>query len=104
MSVIASDLGIQLPLVPEYTTNNAHMFFISFDSLEQRSHYIQKLKEKDILAVFHYISLHSSPYYNEKHDGGVLRNSDKFTDTLLRLPLFYELTENEIDMIVSCFE
>ena len=104
MSVIASDLGIQLPLVPEYATNNAHMFFISFDSLEQRSHYIQKLKEKDILAVFHYISLHSSPYYHEKHDGGVLRNSDKFTDTLLRLPLFYELTENEIDMIVSCFE
>jgi dTDP-4-amino-4,6-dideoxygalactose transaminase len=104
MSVIASDLGIQLPLVPEYATNNAHMFFISFDSLEQRSHYIQKLKEKDILAVFHYISLHSSPYYHEKHDGGVLMNSDKFTDTLLRLPLFYELTENEIDMIVSCFE
>ena len=104
MSVIASDLVIQLPLVPESATNNAHMFFISFDSLEQRSHYIQKLKEKDILAVFHYISLHSSPYYHEKHDGGVLRNSDKFTDTLLRLPLFYELTENEIDMIVSCFE
>ena len=103
MSVIASDLGIQLPLVPEYATNNAHMFFISFDSLEQRSHYIQKLKEKDILAVFHYISLHSSPYYQDKHDGRVLINSDKFTDTLLRLPLFYELSENEIDMIVSCF-
>lgn len=104
MSVIASDLGIQLPLVPEYATNNAHMFFISFDSLEQRSHYIQKLKEKDILAVFHYISLHSSPYYHKKHDGRVLVNSDKFTDTLLRLPLFFELTENEIDTIISCFE
>lgn len=103
MSAVATDLNIQLPLVPEYATNNAHMFFISFDSLEQRSHYIQKLKEKDILAVFHYISLHSSPYYQDKHDGRVLINSDKFTDTLLRLPLFYELSENEIDMIVSCF-
>ena len=103
MSVIASDLGIQLPLVPEYATNNAHMFFISFDSLEHRSHYIQKLKENDILAVFHYISLHSSPFYKDKHDGRVLKNSDKFTDNLLRLPLFYELSENEIDMIVSCF-
>ena len=103
MSVIASDLGIQLPLVPEYATNNAHMFFISFDSLEQRSHYIQKLKEKDILAVFHYISLHSSPYYHKKHDGRVLVNSDKFTDTLLRLPLYYELTHDEIDTIVNCF-
>lgn len=103
MSAIVADLNIKLPSIPEYATNNAHMFFISFDNLEHRSHYIQKLKEKDILAVFHYISLHSSPYYHEKHDGRVLINSDIFTDTLLRLPLFYELTENEIDMIASCF-
>ena len=103
MSAIAADLNIQLPSIPEYATNNAHMFFISFDSLEHRSHYIQKLKENDILAVFHYISLHSSPYYHDKHDERVLINSDKFTDTLLRLPLYYELTENEIDLIVSCF-
>jgi dTDP-4-amino-4,6-dideoxygalactose transaminase len=103
-SVFANDLAIQLPLVPEYATNNAHMFFVSFSSLDERSYYIQKLKEKDILAVFHYISLHSSPYYHCKHDGRVLGNSDKFTDTLLRLPLFFELTENEIDIIVSCFK
>ena len=104
LSTIASDLAIQLPLVPEYATNNAHMFFINFDTLEQRSIAIQKLKGKEILAVFHYISLHSSPYYHEKHDGRVLMNSDKFTNTLLRLPLFYELSENEIDSIVSCFK
>ncbi len=103
LSAISSDLGIQLPLVPEYATNNAHMFFISFKNIEQRSQYIQKLKEKDILAVFHYISLHSSPYYHKKHDGRVLVNSDKFTDTLLRLPLYYELTHDEIDTIVNCF-
>ena len=104
LSPIVTDLNIQLPLVPEYATNNAHMFFINFDSLEQRSKAIQKLKEKEILAVFHYISLHSSPYYSEKHDGRVLMNSDKFTNTLLRLPLFYELSENEIDSVVSCFK
>lgn len=104
LSAIMSDLNIQLPLVPKFATNNAHMFFINFDSLEHRSHYIQKLKENDILAVFHYISLHSSPYYNEKHDGRVLMNSDKFTNTLLRLPLFFELTENEIDTIISCLK
>jgi dTDP-4-amino-4,6-dideoxygalactose transaminase len=104
MSAVATDLAIQLPLVPEYATNNAHMFFISFNNIEQRSQYIQKLKEKDILAVFHYISLHSSPYYHEKHDGRVLENSDKFTDTLLRLPLYYELTEKDIDLIVDCFK
>ena len=103
MKAIANNLAIQLPFVPEYATNNAHMFFISFDNLEQRTHYIQKLKEKDILAVFHYISLHSSQYYNEKHDGRNLKNSDKFTDTLLRLPLFFELSENDIDAIEFCF-
>lgn len=104
MSAIVADLNIKLPSIPEYATNNAHMFFINFDSLEQRSKAIQKLKEKEILAVFHYISLHSSPYYSEKHDGRVLMNSDKFTNTLLRLPLFYELSENEIDSVVSCFK
>ena len=100
---IANSLSIQLPLVPEYSTNNAHMFYINFKNLEQRTQYIQKLKEKDILAVFHYISLHSSPYYHSKHDGRELVNSDKFTNTLLRLPLFFELTESEIDKIISCF-
>lgn len=102
-STIASDLRIQLPLVPEYATNNAHMFFICFDNLDQRSKSIQKFKEKDILAVFHYISLHTSPYYQDKHDGRILVNSDKFTDTLLRLPLYYELTYDEIDTIVAYF-
>jgi dTDP-4-amino-4,6-dideoxygalactose transaminase len=103
LSPIATVLNIQLPLVPEYATNNAHMFFINFDTLEQRSKAIQKLKENDILAVFHYISLHSSSYYIERHDDRVLLNSDKFTNTLLRLPLFYELSEKDIDYIVECF-
>ncbi|MCL9809098.1 dTDP-4-amino-4,6-dideoxygalactose transaminase [Flavobacterium luminosum] len=104
MSAVASEVAIYLPQIPEYATNNGHMFFINFESLEQRTKVIQKLKEKDILAVFHYISLHSSPYYQDKHDGRVLENSDKFTDTLLRLPLFYELNEKEIDRIIECFK
>jgi dTDP-4-amino-4,6-dideoxygalactose transaminase len=79
------------------------MFYIVFSSLEHRFKYIQKLKEKDILAVSHYISLHSSPYYLNEHDGRDLINSDKFTETLLRLPLFYDLTMEEIDSIVNCF-
>jgi dTDP-4-amino-4,6-dideoxygalactose transaminase len=92
-----------LPQSPEFSENNAHMFYISFDSLKKRSNCIKKLKENEIHAVFHYISLHSSPYYKSKHDGRVLVNSDKFTDTLLRLPLYYELNEKEIDKIVGCF-
>jgi dTDP-4-amino-4,6-dideoxygalactose transaminase len=82
---------IQLPIIPEYATNNGHMFFIRCKNIEQRTAIINKLKAKNTHPVFHYISLHSSPYYINKHDGRVLSNTDNFTDTLLRLPLFYEL-------------
>lgn len=93
---------IQLPLIPDYATNNGHMFYILCKNLEQRSQIINKLKEKNTHPVFHYISLHSSPYYIEKHDGRLLPNTDNFTDTLLRLPLFYELdTQTVINQILE---
>lgn len=104
MSQLNININLLLPNIPVYASNNAHMFYLCFENLEQRTKYINKLKQKNILAVFHYISLHSSPYYKDKHDGRILPNSDNFTNTLLRLPMFFELTENEIDMVVSCFE
>ena len=82
---------IELPQVPNYATNNGHMFFLKCKSMEQRTALINKLKAKDTHPVFHYISLHSSPYYIDKHDGRSLPNTDTFTDTLVRLTLFYEL-------------
>ena len=82
---------IELPKVPNYATNNGHMFFLKCKSMEQRTTLINKLKEKDTHPVFHYISLHSSPYYLDKHDGKSLPNTDTFTHKLVRLPLFYEL-------------
>ena len=83
--------NILLPLIPASSTNNAHMFYLICESEEQRAALISKLKSEDILAVFHYISLHESEFYKDKHDGRNLENTQKFTDTLLRLPLFYEL-------------
>ena len=97
-----ADKGLfKLPELPEYATNNAHMFYLIFPSLEERTALIQSLKSNDILAVFHYLSLHNSPYYAEKHDGRVLDNCDRYADTLLRLPLFYELSERDLDKIIS---
>jgi dTDP-4-amino-4,6-dideoxygalactose transaminase len=87
----ASSKNIDLIKVEEYATNNAHMFYIVCNSIEQRTALIKHLKNEEILAVFHYISLHSSSYYSDKHDGRELRNSDKFTNTLLRLPMYFEL-------------
>ena len=87
---------IELPSIPEYATNNAHMFYLVCKNLEQRTKLLAHLKENEILAVFHYISLHTSPFYLSKHQGGELPETDRFTDTLVRLPLFYELNVDKI--------
>lgn len=99
---LSSLIPVKLPIVPDYATNNGHMFYLIFDTVENRTKYINKLKENEILAVFHYISLHSSPYYHKKHDGRILQNSDKFTNTLLRLPMYFELNKEDIDSIINC--
>ena len=94
----AAENNIMLPTIPGYATNNAHMFFLTCNSLEQRTAIIKKLRDADILAVFHYLSLHSSPYYSDKHDGRVLPETDRFSDCLIRLPLFFEL---ESDLVID---
>lgn len=88
-----------IPCIPEYATNNAHMFYLVCDSLADRSRLIACLKENNIMAVFHYLGLHDSEFYKNKHDGRELKNCDKFTDCLVRLPMFYELTEENVKYI-----
>jgi len=90
---------IKLPSIPSYATNNAHMFYMVCNNLEERTALIAHLKKDDILAVFHYLSLHDSPFYKDKHDGRDLPNSDRFSNTLVRLPLFYELSDAEVAKI-----
>ena len=96
----AFDNHIQLPSIPEYATNNAHMFYIVCKDLAQRTEIVNKLKENEILAVFHYLSLHKSPYYSGKHDQRQLPESDRYSDCLLRLPMFYEL---DCEKVISSF-
>lgn len=93
--------NFKLPSLPSYATNNAHMFYIIAKDINHRSQLINILKENGFHSVFHYISLHSSDYYVSKHDKRVLKYSDKFTDCLLRLPLFYELSTQEILKLTS---
>ncbi len=90
---------LKLPFIPGYATNNAHMFYLVCNSLEERTKLIEHLKQNGVLAVFHYLSLHSSDFYQNKHDGRDLPNCDHFVDCLVRLPLFYELEIENIDMI-----
>lgn len=88
------------PEIPEYATNNAHMFYIVTRNQEERNLLIEYLKDKGIYAVFHYLSLDKSPYYIDKHDGREMKNSDRYTDCLLRLPMYYELTLEDLNYIV----
>lgn len=82
---------IQLPTIPSYASNNGHMFYLVCKSMVQRTTIIKKLKSKGILSVFHYISLHDSLFYKDNHGGNPLPESDRYSDCVLRLPLFYEL-------------
>lgn len=98
----AADKGLfQLPVIPDYATNNAHMFYLVCADPGMRSELINRLKENGIMAVFHYQSLHASKYYTPKHDGRALPYSDMFSDCLIRLPLYYELEIEDVEKIAS---
>ena len=100
----------QMPDMPDYATNNAHMFYFVCRNLEERTRLLSYLKENGVLAVFHYLSLHLSGYYKEHSDTiPQLPNCDRFADCLVRLPMYYELKDEEISQVVEiithfCFQ
>lgn len=131
LSDMADDGFFTLPVIPEYATNNAHMFYIVCRSLEERTALIAHLKKNGITSVFHYLSLHKSDFFvnhpearplgqqelescttasdnvgdpvfpSRKVKGLHLPNCDRFADCLLRLPMYYELQDNEISHIID---
>lgn len=99
LSSLKSKTGVECPIIPSYATNNAHNFYLVCNSLEERTQLIHHLKTKGIMAVFHYMCLHKSPFYKANHDGRSLVNANHFEDCLVRLPLYYNLSEEEVDFI-----
>ena len=95
------DSRVSIPVIPDYATNNGHMFYLLCPSLEYRTKFMNFLKEKGVQTTFHYLPLHSSMYYKDKHDGRELVNCDRFADCLVRLPLYYELTDDEVAYIIE---
>ncbi|MDP2385473.1 MAG: dTDP-4-amino-4,6-dideoxygalactose transaminase [Bacteroidota bacterium] len=91
--------GVRIPFLPDFATNNAHMYYLVCNSIDERTKLISKLKEKEIHAVFHYLSLHNSPFYKDKHSGNILPNTDHYSDCLLRLPMYFELKNSEVEYI-----
>ena len=90
---------LALPAIPQYATNNAHMFYVVCRHLDQRTGLIEYLKQHGVMAPFHYLPLHCSPYYKGRHDGRHLPNADRFSDCLVRLPFYYELSMDNIEYI-----
>jgi len=92
---------ITLPFIPSYAKHNAHLFYFLCKDHQTQQSIIQYLKSKGILAVFHYLPLHESLFYSKKHDGRSLPNAKRYSDTIIRLPLFYELSEMEQQYIIK---
>jgi dTDP-4-amino-4,6-dideoxygalactose transaminase len=94
---IDHELPFSLANEPSYAISNAHMFYLIFKNTSDRSLVIENLRAKNVHAVFHYLSLNNSSYYNQKSIN--LPNSERYSDTLLRLPFFYEIKDSEVDFI-----
>jgi dTDP-4-amino-4,6-dideoxygalactose transaminase len=92
---------VALPTVPEWATRNGHLFHLVLRSKDEADSFLAFLRERGVTAVTHYLSLHSSPYFTTRHDGRSLPNSDKYTDGLIRLPLFPDLTVDEIQLVID---
>lgn len=96
---------IRRPIISDNCNHNAHMYYILFDNLEIRTKFIKHLKENEIHSVFHYIPLHSSPAgikYGKTSSNMDVTN--KVSDTLVRLPLFYELTDDNLEKIFGIID
>ena len=102
LSPLAKEGRIELPYIPSYCKHNAHMFYIKTKDMEERSRLIDFLKQKEILTVFHYVPLHSAPAGMKF---GRFHGEDKYTtkesERLLRLPLFYTLTADQVEYITE---
>ncbi len=93
---------IELPHIPEGCVHNGHMFYMKTRDMEERTRLIGFLKENDILSVFHYVPLHSAPAgIRFGRFCGEDRYTTRESERLLRLPMFYQLTEDEVEYIAG---
>lgn len=93
---------VRRPIIPQECSNNAHMFYLLFNDLATRTAFIAYLKEHQIVAPFHYIPLHSAPAGEQFcRTATDMHITDKVSETLVRLPLYYDLTEEQQDEVIE---
>jgi dTDP-4-amino-4,6-dideoxygalactose transaminase len=99
----SEELKFETPNIPPYATNNAHIFYIVLKNEKFKIDLIDYLKTKNILSASHYVPLHSSPFfkiYSQQKESN-LPNCDKFSEGLLRLPLYHDLNIDDVEYICS---
>jgi dTDP-4-amino-4,6-dideoxygalactose transaminase len=104
LAPLAKEANFRIISPDEHATNNGHLFGLVLNQLDDRTALIQFMRERNIMPVFHYLSLHKSPYFSEKHDGRSLPNADKFSDQLLRLPFYFDLSASEIKEVCQSIQ
>jgi dTDP-4-amino-4,6-dideoxygalactose transaminase len=93
--------NIRLPYLPDYATVNGHIYYLLAENLKTRDKLLNHLNKKGIQAIFHYLPLHLSPYYRDKHDGRELPNAVGYADRLIRLPFFFELEQKQMEAVAA---
>jgi dTDP-4-amino-4,6-dideoxygalactose transaminase len=101
LDILQKSGDLKLPLIPHYASQNGHLFYLITNTPQQRDKLIHHLNQKGIQAVFHYLPLHQSQFYKDKYSGSPLPEAERYAACLLRLPFFYELTEDEIGYITD---
>jgi dTDP-4-amino-4,6-dideoxygalactose transaminase len=96
---------IRIPFVPNDRVCNGHIFYILTGGVEERARLIRFLREKDVLALFHYVPLHSSPAgLRYGRVSGPMHVTDDLSNRLLRLPMYYEMDDEAVNHVVKLIE
>ena len=108
LAPLAAEGRFRLPVIPEHSSNNHHIFYLLCPSEAVRDGLIEHLRKEGISAVFHYVPLHLSRFYKDKHDGRPLSQAVRYAECLVRLPLYHELSaadqDRVIDAVISYFK
>ncbi|MCX7638167.1 MAG: dTDP-4-amino-4,6-dideoxygalactose transaminase [Cyclobacteriaceae bacterium] len=93
--------SVRLPFIPPYAVNNAHIFYLIFPESEMRTRFINHLKNHGIFSAFHYQGLHQSIFFKKYYDGPPLKNSEFYSDCLVRLPMYFDLSFDQQNFIIE---
>jgi dTDP-4-amino-4,6-dideoxygalactose transaminase len=95
---------LERPTIPPYATPNGNLFYVLCSNRQERDALIGHLRENGIHAVFHYLPLHESPFYRGKHGDRILPQARRYADCLVRMPLYYALTHEDVDYVCDHIE